>query len=267
MMTWQETLTKSFSGQRNKWSFLAVQLSFSIKSASPWKSKKSNLACSVIFVFFKTFHYLEHKCAPPPLLHHCSTPVYPQQSDLHSNGPQSHHGGSHYSRAGRLSRSKEPLHSSCHPAPLRPVPTSGLDSSIHLQRQGQMKETLNMRKGTLQAETWKSGRKMGIQLKLTRFYRNIVFSTALVVREKWEQFSTAAYWIRGITPAQIRTLATMMSRPPCVYSPITTNLKERHQVFNNAFPMSVFSVIEKKAAIINVNFVIISMNNAQNWPH
>lgn len=150
MMTQRETLTKSLSGQRNN---LTIRLSFSIQSASPWKNENCNVARSVIFVCFYTFHYLEHMCAPPPRQRHCSTPAYPRQADLHSNGPQSHHGGSHYSRAGRLSRSKEPLHSSCHPAPLRPVPTSGLDSSIHLQRQGRMKETLNMRKGTLQAET------------------------------------------------------------------------------------------------------------------
>lgn len=167
-------------------------------------------------------------CAPPPCLLHRSTPVYPPQADLRSNGPQSHHGGSHYSRAGRLSRSKEPLHSSCHPAPLRPVPTSGLDSSIHLQRQGQMKETLNTGKGTLQAEAWKPGGKMGISLKLTGFYVDIVFSAALVIRQNWEQFSTAAYWIRGITPAQIFILTAIVPRPLCVYSPITTNLEEKH---------------------------------------
>lgn len=183
--------------------------------------------CSVIVFICVSFHYLEHMCAPPPCLLHRSTPVYPRQGDLRSNGPQSHHGGSHYSRAGRLSRSKEPLHSSCHPAPLRPVPTSGLDSSIHLQRQGRMKERLNMRKGTLQAEAWKPGGKMGIILKLTGFYTNIVFSAALMVRQNWEQFSIAAYWLRGITPAQIIILTAMMPRPLCVYFPITTNLKNK----------------------------------------
>lgn len=184
----------------------------------------------MFIIVFISFHYLEHMCAPPPCLLRRSTPVYPRQGDLRSNGPQSHHGGSHYSRAGRLSRSKEPLHSSCHPAPLRPVPTSGLDSSIHLQRQGRMKETLNTRKGTLQAEAWKPGGKMGIVRKLTGFYTNIVSSAALMLRQNCEQFSTAADWVRGITPAQIIILTAMMPRPLCVYFPITTNLKDTPRV-------------------------------------
>lgn len=79
-----------------------------------------------------------------------------------------------------------------------------------------------MRKGTLQAEI---GGKMGIGLKLTGFYRNVEFSTALVVRQNWEQLPTAAYWIRGISPAQIITPTAMMSRALCVDCPITTNLK------------------------------------------
>lgn len=89
-----------------------------------------------------SFTNLRHMCTLPPSQHHRSTPAYRLQSGLHSIGPHSHHGGSHYSRAGRLSLSKETPHSSCHPAPLRPVPASGQDSSFHLQRQGQMKETL-----------------------------------------------------------------------------------------------------------------------------
>lgn len=80
-----------------------------------------------------------------------------------------------------------------------------------------------------QAEKWESVR------NLTGFYTDIVFSAALVVRQNWKQFSTAAYWIRGITPAQIIILTAMMPRPLCVYSPITTNLKERHTKCNNAF--------------------------------
>lgn len=66
---------------------------------------------------------------------------------------------------------------------------------------------------------------MGIGLKLTGFYRNVEFSTALVVRQNWEQLPTAAYWIRGISPAQIITPAAMMSRALCVGCPITANLK------------------------------------------
>lgn len=190
-------------------------------------------------------------CAPPPCLLHRSTPMYPRQADLRSSGPQSHHGGSHYSRAGRLSRSKEPLRSSCHPAPLRPVPTSGLDSSIHLQRQGRMKETLNRRKGAPQAEAGKPGRKMRTSLELTGFYMDIVSSAAPVVRQNWEQFPTAAYWVRGITPAQIIILTAMMMRPLCVYPPIATNLKERHtpsviMVLHINYQLNNFTLITNK---------------------
>lgn len=74
---------------------------------------------------------------------------------------------------------------------------------------------------------------MGISLKLTGFNTDIVFSAALVVRENWEQFSTAAYWIRGITPAQIIILTATMPRPLRVYSPTATNLKERHTECHN----------------------------------
>lgn len=74
---------------------------------------------------------------------------------------------------------------------------------------------------------------MGIGPKRTGVYADVVLSAALVVRQNWEQFSTAAYWIRGVTPAQIIILTAMMTRPLCVYSPITTNLKERHQACYN----------------------------------
>lgn len=76
---------------------------------------------------------------------------------------------------------------------------------------------------------------MEISPKLTGFYTDIVFSAALVIRQNWEQFSTAAYWIRGITPAQIIIPTAVMPRPLCVYSPITTNLKERHTECYNGF--------------------------------
>lgn len=130
----QETLTKSplsFETQVKLSSNLAF---LQHKNIISLKKKKIRIVCVCSVTVFKcvSFHYLEHVRAPPPCLLHRSTPVYPRQADLRSSGPQSHHGGSHYSRAGCLSRSKEPLHSSCHPAPLRPVPTSGLDSSIHL---------------------------------------------------------------------------------------------------------------------------------------
>lgn len=94
------------------------------------------------------FPHLGHMCEPPPSLHGRSTPVYRLQSGPHSTGRRSCRGGSHYSRAGRLSWSKEPLRSSCHPTPLRPVPTSGPDSRFHLQGQGQMKETARGRRRT-----------------------------------------------------------------------------------------------------------------------
>ena len=47
-------------------------------------------------------------------------------------------------------------------------------------------------------------------LKLTVFYVNKVSSTALVVRESWKQFTTAAYWARGISPTQVTALTAMM---------------------------------------------------------
>lgn len=181
--------------------------------------------CLFCFTLYVSFHYLEHMCAPPPGPHRRSTPAYPRQADLRSSGPQSHHGGSHCSRAGRLSRRKEPLHSSCRPAPLRPGPTRGLDSRIHLRRQGRMKETLNMRKGHNSSR--KPGGEVGTGLELTGFQVDVVVSTAAVVRLQWEQCSTAAHWSRGVSPAQVEALAAVVSRPLPVDAPITADLQDR----------------------------------------
>lgn len=168
-------------------------------------------------------------CALAPSQHHDSTPGYHLLSGLHSTGPHSHHGGSHYSRAGHLLWSKEPPHSSCHPAPLRPGPVSGQDSSFHLQRQGQMKHLNNIRKGKLQ-----SCRKKKTICKcqhkqcsiLTVFYMNIVSATTLVVRESWEQFAVAASQVGGIIQTQVTALTAMMVRFLCVEHSTAANLVE-----------------------------------------
>lgn len=67
---------------------------------------------------------------------------------------------------------------------------------------------------------------MGIGVNLTGFHRHVVVSTAMVVGKDWEQGPAAAYWIRGVPPAQIITPTAMMLRPLGVYSPITTDLNE-----------------------------------------
>lgn len=88
------------------------------------------------------FTHLGYMYARPPSQHPRSTLENHLQFGLHSIGPHSHHGVSHYSKAGRLSWSKEPPHSICHPALLRPGPARGQGSTFRLQSQGQMKGTL-----------------------------------------------------------------------------------------------------------------------------
>lgn len=61
-------------------------------------------------------------------------------------------------------------------------------------------------------------------MKLTGFYMNIVSSTALVVRESWEQFAIAACWIGGITQTQVAALTTMMMWFLCVQQSTAANL-------------------------------------------
>lgn len=177
----------------------------------------------MVYIWIRvSFHHLGYTCALPPGWHHHSTPLLFLQSGLRSIEPHSHRGGSHHNRAGHLLWSKEPLHSSCHLAPLRPVPTRGLDSSFHLQRQGQVKETLKQH-GKGQSKFCVRVNILG-NLKLTVFYVNKISSTASVVRESWKQFTTAAHWARGISPTQVTALTAMMMWLLSVQQPIAANL-------------------------------------------
>lgn len=64
-------------------------------------------------------------------------------------------------------------------------------------------------------------------LKLTVFYRNIVCSTALVVREKCVQFAIAADWVGGITETQVTALTAMMMWLLHVQLSIAANLVDK----------------------------------------